>query len=247
MRKVFEMFDLHIPENINLKGVENYAKDFVSEHGPTDRVYGGDQLDLSCISHWNVERLRQIEGKRLKSDYDNANRILDRHDKIFKSKQVKWLVGNHEDWLQGLYDKLPALEGLLDIEVHLRLKERGYSVIPLNSYAKIGKLYYLHGLSTATHHAKATVQSVGRSVVYGHIHNVQVHTAVSPIDSTEIHRATSLPCMCDMNPPYMKNRPSNWSQGFGIAFIRNCGAFQHHIIDIINGKFVGLNGKEYCV
>lgn len=247
MQKVFEMFDLHIPYNAPLQGLENYAKDFVKEHGPTDRVYGGDQLDLSCISHWNTERLRQLEGKRLKSDYDNANRILDRHDKIFKSKEVYWLTGNHEDWLESFYDKFPALEGLLDIESNLRLHERGYKVIPLNSYARIGKLYYVHGLSTASHHAKATVQSVGRSVVYGHIHNVQVHTSVSPIDSKEIHRATSLPCLCHLNPPYMKNRPSNWSQGFGVAFIRKCGAFQHHIVDFINGKFVGLNGKEYKV
>lgn len=246
MKKVFEFFDLHIPTNIKLEGIERYAKDFVSEHGKTGRVYGGDQLDMSCISHWNIERLRAIEGKRLKSDYDKANRILDRHDKIFKDKAY-WLMGNHEDWLQGLYDKLPALEGLLDISVHLRLKERGYSVIPLNGFAKIGHLYYIHGLSTATHHAQSTVQRVGRSVRYGHIHNVQSHTAVSPIDSKQIHRATSLPCMCHMNPSYLKNRPTNWSQGFGISFIRDNGCFQSHIIDIIGGKFVGLNGKEYAV
>lgn len=238
------MFDLHIPENINLKGVEAYANDFVKEYGCTDRVYGGDQLDLSCISHWNLERLRQVEGKRLKSDYDQANGILDRHDKIFKG-QVHWLTGNHEDWVQNIYDKFPAMEGLLDIEEHLKLKERGYKVYPLNSFAKIGKLYYIHGVSTSVNHAKTTVQQVGRSVRYGHIHNVQTHTAVSPIDSKEIHRATSLPCMCNLNPPYLKNRPTNWSQGFGISFIRDNGCFQSHIIDIIGGKFIGLNGKEY--
>jgi hypothetical protein len=245
MRKAFEFYDMHIPHQIPLKGVESYANDFVEEHGPTDRVYGGDQLDFSCISHWNLDKLRQLEGKRLKSDYDHANRILDRHDKIFKSKQVYWLTGNHEDWLDQLYDRFPALEGLLDIESNLRLKERGYKIIPLNSYAKIGKLFYIHGISTSTNHARTTLQQVGRSVVYGHIHNVQVHTAVSPIDSNEIHRATSLPCMCDMKPPYLKNRPTNWSNGFGIAFIRPDGCFQHHIIDIIKGKFIGLNGKEY--
>lgn len=244
-RVVVELFDMHVPFNIPLEPVFKYLEDLKKEYWKLDLVLGGDQLDLAAISHWNKDNRRVVEGMRLQDDIDKMNAILDRLDKICLGDKY-WFMGNHEDWMNQFVDQYPALEGVLDLEKMLRLKERGYKIIPINKYVKIGKFYYIHGITTSAYHARATVQRVGRTVIYGHCHNVQSFTVCSPIDSRDIHRGISMPCLCTLQPLYGKNRQNNWSNGFGVSFI-NGDICQHHIIDIFNNRFIGLNGRGYGI
>lgn len=246
MRPTIEMFDLHVPFNISLAGIEDYGRDLNEDFGKVDRVYGGDQMDLDCISHWTKSKLRLLEGKRLKKDYEQMNKILDRHDKIFTG-DTEYMIGNHEVWIEQLIDEIPALEGLFEMEKMLHLKDRGYNIVKENGFARKGKLYYIHGLHTNIHHAKKTVERIGRSVVYGHIHQRQEFTINSAIDSDDCHRGISMPCLYDYKKyaKYLRNRPTNWSHGFGVTYTNEKGFFQHNTIDIVGGRFIGLNGKEY--
>jgi len=246
MKVILSLYDMHVPYNIPLSGIEAYAKDLSADFGKIGRVYGGDNMGFDEISHWNKRKLRQIEGRRLRHSYDIMNRILDRQDKICKG-EIHYLYGNHEDWIEQLLDELPQLEGLFEPEKYLKLKERGYKVYPPNYYARVGKLMFIHGMFHNLHHAKKTVERIGRSVVYGHTHTHQAFTVNSPIDSQDIHRGVCVPCLFDFKKyaRYLKSKPTNWSHGFGVTFFNDKGYFQHCNIDIVRGRFIGLNGKEY--
>lgn len=60
-------------------------------------VICGDFMDLGCISHWNRNRHKTLEMKRLKADYIIGNSMLDEIDKrVPKNCDKYFLEGNHE-------------------------------------------------------------------------------------------------------------------------------------------------------
>src|ERR1019366_6276824 len=101
--------DLQFPNDnpILLNSVEKYMAsrrwDFL--------VYLGDMLDMDAISHHAMEagEFRNLEGKRLKKDYEAFEKILRRHRKIVgKDCQVYYFFGNHEEWAARLIDHMPT-------------------------------------------------------------------------------------------------------------------------------------------
>ena len=88
---------------------------------------------------------------------------------------------------------------------------------------------------TGQHHAKKHVESYGRSIVYGHVHDVQSHIKVSPIDVKDKHIGLSLGCLAYKNPHYMRNRPNNWSHALGVGMVRSDGNFNIDPVIICDG------------
>ena len=135
------------------------------------------------------------------------------------------------------------MEGFAEIELNLKLKERGWKEIPLNGVYKIGKLSLCHGLYTNQYHARKHVDIFGTSVIYGHNHDVQEHTRIT-YGNTEVHKGKSIGCLCDVSPSYLKNKPNKWVHAFSVVYTYDDGNFNEYTINIINGQFV-WNGKPY--
>jgi hypothetical protein len=76
-----------------------------------------------------------------------------------------------------------------------------------------------------------------RSVIFGNGHTLQSYTHITPID-TEAHVAIEVPCACEMNPEYMRNRSSHWLNGFGVFYIQENGLFNFYPVVAIKGHFV---------
>jgi hypothetical protein len=235
------VFDIHHPNHD--KGLwENIVK-VVKELKPDYFVFGGDNMDMVSVSHWLHDKgdRRHLEGKRLKSEYDTfQTEILDRLNLPKHCRKI-FLLGNHESWLEKYIDKCPELEGFAEIDKCLKLKD--WEIYKYHQIAKIGKIYFTHGDYTTKYTASKTLEVFGRNIVVGHGHTFEVHTKITPIDC-EAHTCIEMPCACDKNPEYMRDKPSAWVNGFGVFYFHPNGNFNIYPIISSKGHFV-FEGRYY--
>ena len=208
IKKAVLLPDIHHP-HYDHKLMES-VNDFIKDYDPDEIVYMGDQMALDSISTWTKHTPLLREGQRLIRDYHDFDRdILKVHEKITRKETKRvFMIGNHEQRVNWYCEEHPSLSGLINIEYNLKLKERGYKVIPYNNIYKIGKLNVIHGFYYNKYHSAKTVDVFEGNVVYGHVHSPQVFTKVSPIDTKGYHMATALPCLCNIKPDYKQNLPN---------------------------------------
>lgn len=235
--------DTHVPQQDH-KAVDT-ALSLLQWYKPDVTVILGDFMDCAPVSHWLKDKRQTLEGQRLAKDAEKANILLDDIQKL--TKKIIFLEGNHEDWIRQAINSNPQLEGLIDLEVLLKFKARP-KIIQVEEYggvANLGKLWFTHGMYVTQNHARAHVEAFGRSIVYGHTHDVQLYTKVSPIDIDDKHMGLSLGCLADKNPEYNKNRPNKWVHAVGLGTVRNNGGFNIDPIIISKGvaSYAGRNFK----
>jgi len=243
-RTVVILPDIHYPEHSKVS--LDLVKKFIKDVQPDEIVYQGDNMDMGVISHWNKDKKRVVELKRLQQDYDGFIKdVLDPIEKLVnKRTKFVWLNGNHEDWVNQYLDKNPEMEGMIEPEVCLSLEKRNYTIVPYNNVYKLGKLNIIHGYYHSKYHAAKTLDVFEESICYGHMHSPQMHSKVKPMDSSDFHASYGLPCLCELAPDYMHSRPNSWINGFGVVYMDTDGSFNLYPIIIIDNKFI-FNGKQY--
>jgi hypothetical protein len=245
IQKTVLLPDIHYPHYE--QRLMDAVNEFIYDYDPDELVYMGDQISLDCISGWNKRKPLLKEGQRLLTDYDNFDyHILQEHENLTREDcRRTFMIGNHEQRVEWYCEEHPELKGMIDIERHLELEDRGYKIIPFNEIHAVGKLSVIHGFYWNKYHAAKTLEAFEGNVVYAHVHNPQMYAKVSPIDRKGYHTATSLPCLCNIKPDYHKNAPNFWINGFGIVeHLPATGYFNLYTIIIIDGSFM-YNGKYY--
>lgn len=203
----------------------------------------GDQLNMDSLSHWNESKRKLIEGKRVWEEYRTFDEdILKPLEKT--GAKIVWIQGNHEDWARQYVERHPELEGMIEPELCLKLKERGIQFIPFNESYFLGKLEIKHGNYTNDNHAKKTVTVHHKNVTYAHTHTYQVYTKERPPHDKDFHIARSIPVLSEFNPDYMKMRPHRWIPGFSIVYMRDDKFFHQYDIIIVKDSFI-LNNHVY--
>ena len=242
MRRIIGIWDDHNPMIIPQKANLQLIKDIQ----PTHLINGGDALHLSYLRaianakgrvSLSIEEWNKIQSA-LKEDYRSYNVILDGRDAAVPENCEKTLlIGNHDYYLEILSKKCPDIE-IFDYKKHLRLKERGYRVVPLNKEHTIGKLYFVHGIYFLDHHAKKTASVYHRNIRYGHKHDVQEYTTTTPLGQWDAYNAKSCGCNCDTNPDYIRAKPNAWTHAVYLAYVWPDGSFSDYVIKSVSGKFV---------
>lgn len=207
----------------------------------------GDAGEMASINGWNRSRPRLKENERLVKDLKamyGLSDVIASHTKR-GCKKIK-MIGNHEHWVETYLDYHPELEGLEGINIPDTYEGMGWTVVPWGEFHQEGKLHFHHGdrkgYQTKWHSGQWAM--MGRSVVYGHRHDVQTFTqeTLQSGGRTDKHRAWSIGCMRKLAPDWMHNRKNNWQQGFGIFYVRSNGMFSFYPVDITNGTAI-WNGK----
>lgn len=235
--------DTHVPHtNVSAMKSIFYLMDDIKFDG---FVVLGDFMDMSPISHWLKNKRKTLENKRMVTDYIEGNKLLDEFDKRLPKKcDKRFFYGNHEEWYHQLIEEYPALEGLLDPKIELKLGERGYKVYDkLNHIERIGKLSFTHGIYHSQNFVKKHIDELKTNIIFGHLHTPRQRFASSPAREIAI-AGYALGALCDLSPAYMKNRPNSWVHGFALVYFYDNGFFDVDIKRIVKGKFV-YNNRLY--
>jgi len=243
--------DLHYP--LFARDAWGAFLNFLSFFKPKVFVFGGDQLDLSLVSHFDKSKIRKTEGHRLFREYDGFDlEILQPlESRLPKDCKKIWINGNHEDWIEQWLDENPVFEGGVEPENYLRLNGRGWEIFPYGSrnaektvYWLTPKLCIAHGFYCNVYHSRKHVEAVGKSIIYFHTHTFQSFTKENIVENKDHHTAYAIGCMCKTDPSYGKGRPNRWLQGFCYGYLLENGNFNVYPTVIIKGKFVAL-GKVF--
>jgi len=234
--------DAHIPHHnpAVCKSILKLMKDIIFDR----MIIMGDFMDFGCISHWNKNRHKTLEMKRLKSDYIIANTLMDEFDKrLPKNCDKHFLKGNHDLWPDSLVEEMPALEGMVEPENMLFLKQRNYKVYDYNTLVKFGKLYATHGMYAGANPIKKHIDDLKVNIIFAHTHTLGMRLSTSPARNIAFS-GYNVGCVCNLAPEYMKKRANAWTHGFAIGYFYPNGYFDIVLIRIINGQFI-FNGKLY--
>ena len=239
-RKAGHKVALHDSKAINV--ALQFAKDFKPDHV----ILGGDILDCSCISHHNHGKPGAVEGFRLLGDAKECrSAILDPLEAL-GAKSYTYITGNHERWLEDLVDRIPALEGIVDVATVLKLG-KGWKVVPQGEAHRLGKLVFIHGdqIKSGDSAAKNAVIAYERNVRFGHFHTFQSYTKTSAVDMNG-HTGMCVPCLCKKAPSYGRGAPNKWVQGFNWGYVGGPeGMYNDYVSVIVNGRAI-VNGKVYA-
>jgi hypothetical protein len=238
--------DIHIP-NHNKKAVSCLLK-AIAQIRPNGVTLNGDIGDWGTFSrhtrfsppkcHWTDSQFYDASAR----EYDQLNEFLDRVQLAAPRARKRMEFGNHELWVEDFIRESPRTRrDLFGLEKRLALTTRGYDLYKYNDFMKLGKLRVTHGMYTGAAHAKKHVEAMGTSILYGHLHDIQVHSKVTPENIS--HMGWCNGCLCNMNPDYLRNRPQNWNHGFAIVYVWPNGAFQCDVIRINDGKCI-VAGQE---
>jgi predicted phosphodiesterase len=240
MKKIVLLFDVHLTAG---KPHSSYrlAKKFIRDFRPDETILGGDFMDCEALSHWTKNKRKKMEGKRWNAELAVAARELEFLQ--LHSKKVTYMYGNHEDWVYQYVDENPEVEGLIEIENRLDLDVKGIEYYQYNELLKRGNLYVTHGMYTPKYHANKHLTALGCNIVYGHTHRPQMD--MMNMKMVEPHKAWCMPCLCGHEPEYMKGKPANWMNGFGVVYLsEKSGLFNLYMVDIIEDQFI-FEGKTY--
>jgi len=245
LKKVIALFDVHIPNNIDLSGILK----FLNDEKPDILILGGDFMDVESLSHWAMAGGKRLtlEGKRWKEECRIAGEMLDKFREIVGKKcEIVYLMGNHEEWPSQYIDRNPEMSGIIDIQLMLELDKRNIKWIPYKcekNFYKVGKLYFTHGEYTVNNHSLKMLRSYNCNIRYGHLHTYQAVTKTSKKDIGDMHTAISVPCLCKPGE-YLGGKCTSHINGFYVAYIKPDGNFFEYVIMIINNHFF-FNNKLY--
>ena len=220
------------------------ALKFIQDFKPDHIVLGGDMLDCGCISHHNHGKPGAVEGFRLLGDAKELSEFLIKPLEAVKSKTLTYITGNHERWLEDLVERIPALEGMVDVRSVLSLSDK-WKIVPQGEAHKLGKLVFIHGdqVSGGENSAKNAVIAYEKNIRLGHFHTYSAYTKTSCMEDKQAKTGIVVPCLCKKAPSYGKGKPNKWSQGFLWGYISASG-FNDFVSIIVDGQTV-INGKQY--
>jgi len=232
---------------------------FIEQNDVDGFIFGGDQFSNDCISHHTRGKpMLRDKGAYKKEEEQFVKKVLDPLDGLLGDITKVWIEGNHDNWEQQLVEEQPELDGIQrgpslysDSPGSLELSERGWQFVPCGKSFKKGFLTFIHGETltgignqAGVMHSKKAVESYCANVVYGHVHSPQSFTKVLPHDETQKWQSWCMPILGNVNPGYLRNKPTAWLNGFGVVEFRGDGTFNVYPVICIGGK-CSYGGKVY--
>lgn len=253
MKRFIAVFDFHYGWEVDAgKRIalhDQHAMDavlaFASDFKPDLFYFGGDILDCGPISHHHDGFPGRTENLRLGRDMEELRtRVLLPAEST--AKELVYQIGNHEVWLQRLFDRIPGISDTFSLVQGLGINRAPWTVKPQGAVTAIGKLYFIHGdqIRSSLYPARWAVEAYGRSIRFGHFHRAQLHTKISALDVADVHTGMAVPGMCRRDPTYGHRSPNQWMLGFLWGYVFPDGSFCDTLTCIVKHRFVA-EGRVY--
>lgn len=226
--------------------------EFIKDVKPAGFIFGGDQFNNEEISHHTKGKPFYRERASFHRNTTGfAQDILGPLERSLGKSERTWIVGNHDRFEHDLIEEQPELEGIIERVDSLKLEERGWKVVPLGHSHRLGELNVIHGEiltgignQAGAFPAKKAIEIYAGNVLAGHTHAPQSFAKISPVEVKKKYMAWIAPILGEVNPAYLRNRPTAWLNGFTIVELRDKGLFNLYPIVVIDGEF-SYGGKLY--
>lgn len=177
--KILIIGDAHITEQDNLNRFRGMEK-IIKKHKPNKIVIIGDFLTMDCLSAWDKNKKKVMEGKRFKNEIDKGNEALTLIQSFFTG-EIIYIEGNHEDRVERYLDVNPTFDGVVNIPIQLKLEERKIRWIKFKGFYNINGISFTHiPISgngrpiSGTNMTKKALSMFSNSVVFGHTHSLKI-------------------------------------------------------------------------
>jgi predicted phosphodiesterase len=211
----------------------------------------GDHLDAGGTFSSHQRSYTNELTESYDADCQAANAFLDCIQRAAPKATIHYLEGNHEQhverWASRTFASHKDAVKLLDCfgpQKVLDLKRRGiryylrseqYQGISIPGTIKLGKCYFVHGVSHSRHATAAHLARFGANVVHGHTHRSQA--TVERTVSSDGFGAWCPGTLAKLQPLYKHTAPTGWSHGFACQFVhRRSGRFMHVNVPIMGGR-----------
>lgn len=217
---------------------------------PDQLVFLGDHVDCAGTFSTHQRTYTNEIPETYEKDCEAANDFLDEAQKRAPRASGWYLEGNHEQhverWASRQFLNREDAEGLLAVygpAAVLRLKDRGiryfrrsehYMGISIPGCIRLGRCFFVHGISHSKHAAAVHLARFGANVVFGHIHRSQ-----SVVERSVTSNGFGAWCpgtLAKLQPLYKHTEPSSWSHGYAVQFVNKSGQFLHINVPILNGR-----------
>lgn len=217
---------------------------------PQQIVMLGDHLDAGGTFSTHQRSYTHEIPESYEDDCAATNSFLDAIQKAAPKASIHYLEGNHEAhverWAARTFTNKKDADMLLERfgpAAALELRARGiryykrsehYMGLSIPGAIKLGKVYFVHGVSHSRHAAATHVARFGANVVFGHVHRSQ-----SVVERTVVSEGFGAWCpgtLAKLQPLYAHTSPTSWSHGYGLQFVSRSGRFLHWNVPIHQGE-----------
>jgi len=174
-------------------------------------------------------------------EYEWGCLIFEQLLEVFLPENIIFGLGNH-DWRLENFMELYApkiYKPYFNIDLGLKLSERGIRIYKYNDWLDIGKVSITHGMYHGMSAGLRHYNACGHSVIFNHVHQFTARSFVRREDTVI---AWSNPCMSTLAPEYTKNAENNWSDGYGVLAVRSNGMFNYNVFLNVNNQIVLPDG-----
>jgi predicted phosphodiesterase len=217
---------------------------------PDEIVMLGDHVDAGGTFNTHQRTYTNEMTESYEDDCAAASEFLNLIQKAAPKARVYYLEGNHEQhverWASRSFASHKDAERLLERYAPaaiLELRRRGisyhkrsehYMGISIPGTIRLGKCFFVHGISHSKHAAAVHRERFGGSVVFGHVHRSQ-----ADIGRTVMTQGIGAWCpgtLAKLQPLYRHTEPTAWSHGYGVQFVAPSGLFLHVNVTIHAGE-----------
>ena len=198
----------------------------LSQHRPDEIIFNGDIFDCRSFNPHSeyesthadfaeeLERSEKILDNLFNINKEGFNWTITRYlEKIKNKDQIKFLWGNHEDFIRRFTNQYPQFKEYFN-QVFVKMLQTYGSVLSLDNND-----WYEAGAHVVVHHGSADIFGIGgsnlektartfqRPAIIGHTH--------SPAIRFGVYRTG---CLCKLDQGYNNAQMSDWARGFALIY-----------------------------
>lgn len=247
-RKILALGDVHLPHQDD--EAVACALGIARAWRPDLVVQVGDMCDAGQWSSHARKSRREARAVAWQQELALAGLLCD-EIRAAAGGEVWWMLGNHEARAERELLAMPWGEGIADLvspEVVVGRSRPWLTIHPYGAgpadWPEIAPgLVVVHGLDEGRHATAAHLQTCAPfSVLHGHTHR-PAHVYRS-LPGGGYQHAVSPGCLSDLQPGWLRGKPSGWAHGAVLILVAADGAWDVSLVSIHRGRAILPWGEE---